>query len=176
MEYKFRPLEKQDLKSASDMDKLWYGIHGISENGLEKFISKFPGNNIAIFKANKLLGFATFEIIESGMPKDYSGNINFNGKVLFMQQFTTITNYKKSDWLIDEKLIEIVETKAKELECIELWEALSITHPYSKENNNDFDAFGFYISHGFTYDKTQTIDWQPDTSVSIPCYLFRKVI
>ncbi|MBP9703030.1 hypothetical protein KBD69_05105 [Candidatus Woesebacteria bacterium] len=77
---------------------------------------------------------------------------------------------------MDTELLKSVEQKAKELNCDEVWEALAITHPYSRERNSEYDAFRFYENNGYSYDRSNLIEWKPDDSITIPCYLFRKRI
>jgi len=45
-------------------------------------------------------------------------------KTMFIQQFTTSTNYKINNWQTAINLLSVLETKAAELECKEIWEAL----------------------------------------------------
>lgn len=175
MNYQIKPLQQKDTISASTIDKKWFGDYGISPEELTNFIQENPENTIGIFSDGVLKGFATFEILDEKMPKDYVGKILYRGKAMFLSNFTTVTNYSKTDFSIDSALLQAIEQKAKELHCHEIWEGLSIDHPYKTENNPQFDAFGFYTSHGgFTVDMENPLKWEPSSEVSIPCYLFRK--
>ena len=75
---------------------------------------------------------------------------------------------------MDIELLKAVEEKAKELKCDEIWEALATTHPYSEKQNSEYDAFGFYEKHRYTYDSSSPVEWRPDSTITISCYLFRK--
>jgi hypothetical protein len=175
MKYSSRPLIETDLSSASKLDHKWFGEYGISEAQLHEYINQHPSESLAILLDNEFTGFATFETLNEGdLPTDYVGKIPKTRKVLFIQQFTTTTNYSKDDMSMDIELLKAVEQKAKELNCDEVWEALAITHPYSENQNSEYDAFGFYEKNGYSYDRLNPIEWKPDTIITIPCYLFRK--
>ncbi len=174
MDSQIRQLQATDARQASILDKKWFGNFGISEQDVVQIISQQPQNTLTLVKADELLGFTIFEIVENAAPTDYVGSIQSPGKILFIQQFTTSTNYKIANSSDDASLLTAVEQKANELQCLEMWEALATDHPYKIENNAEFDAFGFYISHGFTVDYAQTVFWQPTNDISIPCYMFRK--
>lgn len=166
----------EDAKQASNMDKKWFGKYGISPDEIMEILVRNPENTLALVGKNTLQGFALFEVVEAGMPKDYIGEANYYGKILFIQQFTTSTNYQKNNSRYDTVLLTAVEQKAKSLKCTEVWEALSIDHPYKKENNIKFDAFGFYEQHGYVVEKNNPLTWQPGKDISIPCYVFRKIL
>lgn len=172
--YTTRPLQSKDLPFAAALDRKWFGKHGISESELAKFVTTIPDSSLALLTDDQSMGFATFEIIENTNPKEQKGFFPEHGKILFIQQFTTTSNYKIGDQSVDEALLAAVETKAKELECVAVWESLAVDHPYSKNQNPEFDAFGFYHAHGYTYDRTKTLTWLPDSKTSVHCYLFRK--
>lgn len=171
-----RPLQKKDTKHAAIIDKKWFGSYGISEEELNRYIETSQSNTLALFRGDTLEGFATFEVLEGNSPKDYRGSISYVGKVLFIQQFTTMTNYKIDDPSMDKELLKALEKKAKDLGCKEVWEALSKDHPYSNMQNANFDAFGFYLSQGYDLDEATHLIWQPSEEVSISCFLFRKRI
>jgi hypothetical protein len=171
-----RSLQEKDIPQSAALDKHWFGEYGISEEDLHRFIQDNPDKSIGIFDKETLVGFATFEIIEHVMPKDYVGDGMPKAKTLFIQQFTTTTNYTIADSSADAALLSAIEQKALVLGCKEIWEALAIDHPYSKAKNPDFDAFGFYRSHGFVIDTNKQISWSPNKELSIPCYLFQKTI
>jgi hypothetical protein len=174
MKFTSQPISQSDISHASQLDRKWFGEYGISEEELSSHISKHPQESMALFVNNNFEGFATFEILESRLPTDYIGEIPPASKVLFIQQFTTTTNYAKGDMTIDQALLSAIELKAKELECDEVWEALATDHPYSKESNPKHDAFRFYETNGYSYDENNLLTWKPDIIISIPCYLFRK--
>ena len=174
MESQIRPLLIKDARHASILDKKWFGNFGISEQDVVQIVSQQPQNTLALVNKDDLLGFTIFEIVENATPPDYVGSIQSPGKILFIQQFTTATNYKIANSSDDASLLTAVVQKANEFQCLEIWEALSTDHPYKIENNAEFDAFGFYISQGFTVDYTQTVNWKPSNDISIPCYMFRK--
>lgn len=170
-------LSKTDVKAASLLDKKWFGEYGISEQQLEKYITSHPDGGLAIYINNIFAGFTTFEILEDNVnPTDYVGSINHANKILFIQQFTTSTNYKLTDNSADTELIKAVEEYAKTRYCTEVWEALAIEHPYSSNRNPDYDAFGFYTNHGYSYNTNATVKWQPNESTTIECYLFKKAL
>lgn len=171
-----RILTFQDVPQAVKLDKKWFGEDAISQENLEKVVRTHPDSILGVFDNNQLLGFTTFEILEDNFPTDYVGDIIPLGKILFIQQFTTVTNYAIKDSSIDTLLLSAVEKKAKELECNEIWEGLAQNHPYSTQQNPQFDAFGFYVSHGFNRESVKDFAWSPNKSLSIPCFLFRKKI
>lgn len=175
MIFSSRRLIEADVIPASLLDHKWFGEYGISEAQLHEYINQHPTESIALLIDNEFTGFATFEILHDGiLPSDYVGKIPKTRKVLFIQQFTTKTNYSKEDMSADIELLKAVELKAKELNCDEVWEALATTHPYSKKENSEYDAFGFYKKNGYSYDRSNSIEWKPDATITIPCYLFRK--
>ena len=141
---------------------------------MHQYISENFNHTVGIFDQNIVQGFATFEILEKTPPKDYVGNIQVGGKILFIQQFTTLTNYAVSNFLTDAQLLAALEKVAMQLRCLEIWEALAVNHPYNKLVHPNFDAFGFYKSSGFTIDSSAEMVWSPNSQVAIPCYLFRK--
>ncbi len=169
-----RLLLTQDINQAYELDKKWFGENGISKEELNHLVIQNPGNTLVLAHEDELLGFAAFEILEKQVPKQYVGHIENQGKILFIQQFTTSTNYASANSGNDHTLLSAVENKAKAINCTEVWEALAVDHPYKKENNILFDAFGFYEAEGYFPDKTHLLTWQPNKNVSIPCYLFRK--
>ena len=171
-----RPLSKQDTDQAFLLDKQWFGANGISKTDLDALITSHQQNTIALVNENKLLGFAAFEIIENRMPTDYNGEMFPQTKTLFIQQFTTSTNYSLENSEPDRLLLAAIENKAKELLCTEIWEALATNHPYKKEINPAFDAFGFYESQGYIFDRNNLVTWVPNSTISIPCYIFKKQI
>lgn len=175
MNFSSRPFIEADVISASLLDHKWFGEYGITESQLLEYIRKNPADSLVLLADNIFCGFATFETLNSGsLPSDYVGKIPKTSKVLFIQQFTTTTNYSKPDMSVDAELLKTVEQKAKELECEEVWEALATNHPYSETSNVEYDAFGFYEKNGYMYDRSNLIEWKPDATISIPCYLFRK--
>lgn len=175
MAIEVRTLSRTDAKEASLLDKKWFGEYGISEKQLEDYIISHPEGGLAIYIDNIFAGFTTFEILEGDInPADYTGNIIHTDKILFIQQFTTITNYKLTDYSVDTELIKAVEEYAKSKSCTEVWEALAIEHPYSSNLNPEYDAFGFYKKHGYEYDAEHTVKWQPNESISVECYLFKE--
>lgn len=175
MNFTSRPLIESDISLASQLDHKWFGDYGITQAQLLEYITLYPNESIALI-ANKIFnGFATFETLNHGNnPTDYVGKIPTVNKTLFVQQFTTTTNYSIVDMGMDTELLKTVEQKASELECDEVWEALATKHPYSKDQNSRYDAFGFYEKNGYSYDRSNLIVWKPDINISIPCYLFRK--
>lgn len=175
MNFTSRPLLEADLSLASQLDHKWFGEYGISETQLRDYISQHPTESIVLLADEKFNGFATFEILTEGdRPSDYAGVIPVFRKVLFIQQFTTTTNYSKANMRMDGELLKSTELKAKELHCDEVWEALATNHPYSDQVNTEHDAFGFYVKSGYTFDRLNHVDWKPDATIAIPCYLFRK--
>ena len=177
MKFYARPLIASDLSPASQLDHKWFGEYGISEAQILEYITLHPSGSIALLDDNNFNGFATFETLNHGNnPTDYVGKIPTVSKALFVQQFTTTTNYSIVDMSMDTELLKSVEQKAKELNYDEVWEALATTHPYSNEQNSEYDSFGFYEKHGYSYDRSKLIEWKPDTTITIPCYLFRKRI
>lgn len=176
MKFETRPLTQSDVQAGVELDHQWFGDHGITKQQLELIIVERPNNTLALIGDNVFHGFATFELLEDTPPSDYVGDIPAVSKVLFIQQFTTTTNYAVSNMEMDQKLLSNVEKKAKDLNCNEVWEALSTTHPYGQDNNPAHDAFGFYESQGYTFDKQNIIYWQPNEDIKISCYLLRKKI
>ncbi len=176
MNYIVRSLQKSDIQQAASLDRRWFGNNGITNSELEAFVTKSPNMCLAIESDNNLVGFCTWQILEEVLPSDYLGHLPFKGKVLFIQQFTTSTNYKIEKNETDKVLLEAVESSAQEIGCNEVWEALSIDHPFRKENNEAFDAYGFYESRGYIADKDKTLIWNPDSKTIISCYLFRKIV
>ena len=174
MEFHTIPLSPSHVEDAVTLDQKWFGEYGINSEDLTKYIESYPKGGLALIVDGSFEGFATFEILEGQSPKDYIGDIPKLSKVLFIQQFTTTTNYSISDMKMDTELFKAVEHIAKQSGCIEIWEALATTHPYSLGVNKEHDAFGFYLSNNFSFDNQNTISWSPDPNVSIPCYLFRK--
>lgn len=173
--YTRRPLVNNNLNLASQLDKKWFGDNGVSVEDLKILLQKHPNENLGIFDNSKLIGFAMFEILENNQPRDYVGRIIAKGKVMFIHQFTTETNYNINGWEADIVLLKELEKKALELNCHEVWEALSINHPYSKAINNQYDAYGFYKNAGYIMDNKHSLVWSPsNNSISIPCILFRK--
>jgi hypothetical protein len=170
-----RPLSESDIDQAYLLDKKWFGDHGISKTDLLTLVTSHQQATLALLNKNELLGFSTFEAIENQLPTDYKGTMFPKTKTLFIQQFTTITNYEIGNVDNDRLLLASIENKARELNCMEIWEALAINHPYKKENNKNFDAFGFYESQGYTFDKN-LLTWEPNSTISIPCYVFRKLM
>lgn len=174
MDYIIRPLQKLDAPEASLLDQKWFGENGITSSQLEVLITEDPDVGLAVMLGNSLVGFCTLEILENKLPSDYQGNVPFKGKALFIQQFTTNTNYKIENMKTDEVLLQAIESKALELGCNEVWEALSIDHPFRKENNEKFDAYGFYERRGYYASKDNILIWTPDSKTKISCFLFRK--
>lgn len=175
MAIEIRTLSRTDAKEASLLGKKWFGEYGISEKQLENYIVSHPDGGLAIYIDNIFAGFTTFEILEDSIkPTDYIGKITHANTVLFIQQFTTNSNYKSTDYSTDTELLKAVEEHARGKSCSEVWEALAIEHPYSSSVNPEYDAFGFYGKHGYSYDPNNTVKWQPDESISIDCYLFKK--
>jgi hypothetical protein len=176
MKFTSRPLQDGNVTLAYEIDKKWFGEYAISEAELKTCIQENPNNTLALFQNETFEGFATFEILENTLPTDYVGNIPDIDKALFIQQFTTSTNYSKNDMQMDSVLLKVIEQKATELGCNEVWEALAVEHPYSKSLNPEYDAFGFYQTSGYCYDENSLLTWKPNTTISIPCYLFRKKV
>ncbi len=177
MEFNTRPLTESDLTPASKLDHKWFGEYGISEAQLREYLIEHPTESLALLADNIFRGFVTFETLHEGnLPSDYVGKIPKVRKALFIQQFTTTTNYSKEDMSMDRELLKAVEQKAKELNCDEVWEALATTHPYSENVNSEYDAFGFYRKSGYSFELSNLIVWKPDSATSIPCYLFRKTM
>lgn len=174
MNFISRPLQSNDLAQAAALDRQWFGEHGILEAELSTYITHFPDNSLTLMAGGQFAGFTTFEIIQNSNPREYVGIVPQIGKLLFIHQFTTTTNYQIIDSQMDEALLEAVEAKAKELGCVAVWEALAADHPYSRAKNPDFDAFEFYESHGYTLDPTQQLTWQPNPQTNVLCYLFSK--
>ncbi len=173
----FRKLSLKDIEQAVELDALWFGENGVTHRELEKLVTTVPSNTIGLFDTETLLGFAAFEILPPGeRPKNYTGFCIVNDKTLFIQQFTTQSNYKKSDSHLDSQLLTGIEKIASENHCLEIWEALSIEHPYSAAKNPDFDAFGFYDRQGYTVDESAMAAWEPNETLKIPCFVFRKVL
>lgn len=171
-----RPLTIDDAKEAAELDGKWFE-ESVTEDGMRSLIADASDKTIAILDDNGVLqGFATFEILENTLPKEYVGEVPQVGKVMFLGNFTTATNYNLQDWSADEVLLKAVEQKAKELGCTEVWEGLAVDHPYKKENKPEFDAYGFYENNGYRKDVVQGFAWQPNEELSIPCVLFRKKI
>lgn len=175
MNFSSRPLIESDILVASQLDRKWFGEYGISEKQLRYYINQHPTESMALLANNIFCGFATFEILFGGrLPSDYVGKVPKFTKVLFIQQFTTTTNYSKTDMSMDTELLKSVEQKANESGCLEVWEALASNHPYSEKSNVEYDAFGFYEKNGYMYDRSNLIEWKPDSTIAIPCYLFSK--
>jgi hypothetical protein len=171
-----RNLEIKDVSQAVVLDNKWFGRYGISAEELKKQITDHPNYAIGIFDEENLLGFAVYEILQNTTPKDYVGDCMAKEKTLFIQQFTTQTNYNKSNSQDDAQLLTEIEMIAKTLKCNTIWEALSRQHPYSHEKNPQFDAFGFYKQHGFQMETKRKLTWSPTENIHIDCFLFTKTI
>lgn len=170
------PLTTALIPQAVELDRKWFGDKGISAPELTKLITDYPDSAIALVEGQTLHGFATFEVLDNRLPTDFVGEMNHANSVLFIYQFTTRTNYSRADWSVDTALLAAVEEQARKLDVAELAEALDAHHPYSKEQNPEFDAFGFYEAHGFHTDETAQLAWQPDSSIKIKCRVVRKTI
>lgn len=174
MKYSYKKLSIKDISSAVELDHKWFGDFGATKEQLTEFISSNPDGGISLYVDNNFEGFATFEILHNQPPTDYIGHVPSVSKVLFIQQFTTSTNYSKKDMQFDLGLIVQIEKLAKRIGCLEVWEALSTTHPYSSSINSQHDAFGFYETLGYSFDSRDILTWSPESNIAIPCYLFRK--
>ena len=67
-----------------------------------------------------------------------------------------------------------MEEQARTVGAAEVAEALDKQHPYSKEQNPDFDAFGFYEAHGFHQDHSSHLAWQSPDGGRVECVVVRK--
>ncbi len=173
MIFSHRSLRDTDVSFAAELDSKWFGKSAISELELADTV-KYPDKNTALFADDILVGFAIFEVLEAtANPSDYRGDFPEHNSVLFLQQFTTESNYEIENMWTDEALLETVELAARTLGCEQVWEALAIDHPYCKEKNPKFDAFGFYIAAGYSID-TNKVVWRPDESININCLLLSK--
>lgn len=171
-----KPLQKLDAPEASLLDQKWFGENGITSSQLEALITEDLDVGLAVMLGSNLAGFCTLEILENKLPSNYQGSVPSKGKALFIQQFTTNTNYKIENMKADEVLLQAIESKALELGRNEVWVALSIDHPFRKENNEEFDAYGFYERRGYYANKDNILIWNPDSKTKISCFLFRKKV
>jgi hypothetical protein len=175
MSFQIKHLELQDIASVSALDKKWFGNYGVTTAELKVKIQESPTTNIVLYENNQLVGFAMFEIITDKLPTDYVGNLVPVSKTMFIQQFTTTTNYNKHNNDVDQELLNALEIKAQEIGCTQIWEALAVDHPYRTENNPQFDVFGFYLSAGFRAEE-EKLAWQPSPETKIDCAVISKSI
>ncbi|MDA1079151.1 MAG: hypothetical protein O2840_00450 [bacterium] len=174
MHFSHRMLRKEDVTHAAQLDKKWFGSHGISEEQLSKIVATSPDLTLGVFSSRELLGFAIFELLDATMlPSDYFGNFPEHSSVLFLQQFTTNTNCQIGNMSSDEALLSAVEQTARRLKCEKIWEALSVDHPFSTKNNSQHDTFGFYEKNGYTINAEKVL-WRPNSLTTIPCFLLSK--
>ncbi len=175
MELAIRYLRATDTAQASYIDATWYGDRGISKAELDEFISRAPDHAIAVVHDEVVYGFATFEVVEAGsMPSSYtSTGMPLEGRVLFIQQFTTTQNYS-GDKSVDIMLLDAVEVMAKKINCVVVAEALDSNHAYKKENNPEHDAFGFYQSRGYSIDTEHHWEWTSYDFPPVSCVLVYK--
>jgi hypothetical protein len=169
-----RILEQKDIPAVVALDTKWFGEFGTSAEDVQKILDTMPNDTLGIFDGETLLGFATFDVIENGSPRDYVGDCTVATKTLFIQQFTTVTNYKNADDSADMKLLVEVEQVARDRGCRQVWIPLSVDHPYSKEKNPAFDAFGFFKRHAYTTDENMRMKWSPNADIAIDCFVFYK--
>ncbi len=175
MELAIRYLRATDTKQAAEIDASWYGERAISKPALDEFIRITPDRAIAVVCDDTVYGFATFEVVEQGnLPASYvAQGVPLNGRMLFIQQFTTTQNYS-GDMTIDSMLLDAIEVMAKKINCVFIGEALDVNHAYKKEKNPSHDVFGFYESRGFTPDIQHEWEWREEGNTEVPCVLFYK--
>ncbi len=175
MELAIRYLRATDTAQASYIDATWYGDRGVSKAELDEFISRAPDHAIAVVNDDIVYGFSTFEVVESGhLPAFYTAlGWPMEGRVLFIQQFTTTQNYS-GDMTVDVMLLDAVEVMAKKINCAVVAEALDVNHAYKIENNPDHDAFGFYKSRGYVLDAEHKWEWKYADFPTISCALVYK--
>lgn len=173
MNFSYSSFREKDAKLAAALDRKWFGKSAISEQELLTAASSLD-RNVVLFSDENLIGFAIFEVLEATeIPSSYQGVFPLHSTVLFLQQFTTTTNYEVGNTWADKALLDVVEQTAMRLGSEEVWEALAVEHPYSKEQNPKFDAFGFYAVNGYEMSSRKVI-WQPNESINIPCLLLSK--
>ncbi|NCN82744.1 MAG: hypothetical protein GW947_02140 [Candidatus Pacebacteria bacterium] len=109
MIFSHRSLREADTTSAAELDSKWFGKHAISEQELAVAV-KYPDKNIVLFVDDILVGFAIFEVLETtANPTGYLGPFPQHSTVLFLQQFTTKSNYEIENMWADEALLKAVE-------------------------------------------------------------------
>lgn len=162
------------IPAAVALDRKWFGDDGVTAAELTKLITDYPDSAIALLDGETLLGFATFEVLDNRLPTDFVGEFSHNQSVLFIYQFTTITNYARASWQADTVLLAAVEEQARAVGAAEVAEALDKQHPYSKAQNPGHDAFGFYEAHGFKQDHSSQLSWQAPDGGRVECVVMRK--
>jgi hypothetical protein len=170
------PLTTTIILAAVALDRQWFGDHGVSESELTELITQYPDSALCIMEGETLHGFATFQILDHALPTDFVGELSHNTSILFIYQFTTSTNYARAGWWADTALLAAVEERARSLGVREIVEALDARHPYSKEQNPEHDAFGFYAAHGFEQDHSSHLAWQALDGRRVECVVVRKKI
>lgn len=162
------------IGAAVALDFQWFGDKGIRAADLYGLLVEHPNSAIALLRKGTFCGFATFEVIDRHLPTGYVGVFPQNQPVLFIHQFTTDTNYCRTDISADVALLQAIEQLAIQKAIYEVAEALDKHHPYSDKERTEFDAFGFYAEHGYTIDAATHLVWQPSEVVNIDCLVFRK--
>lgn len=138
-----RSLQHGDIDSIVELDKKWFGSFGISRQELIGLVDNNSFDLVVLLSDTVLLGFASCEVVQNQLPSQYVGDAVFSEKTLFIQQFTTYTNYAINDFQIDDVLLRELEQLAKNRNCRRICEALAQNHPYKKEINPKHDAYGF---------------------------------
>lgn len=176
MSFRQPSLSPHLIPQAVELDRRWFGDHGVSAEELTTLITRYPDSALALVEGDTLHGFATFEILDHRLPTDFVGEFSHNTSVLFIYQFTTRTNYAVTDWSADTSLLAAIEERARQLDVRELAEALDAHHPYSKEQNKDYNAFGFYAAHGFHTDDSSHLAWQAPDGGRVECVVVQKLL
>ncbi len=169
-----RSLQHGDIDSIVELDKKWFGSFGISRQELIGLVDNNSFDLVVLLSDTVLLGFASCEVVQNQLPSQYVGDAVFSEKTLFIQQFTTYTNYAINDFQIDDVLLRELEQLAKNRNCRRICEALAQNHPYKKEINPKHDAYGFYLGRGYSIEHAYAISWHSGKYLDVPCFLFTK--
>jgi len=186
--YTSRPLGKDDLIPASQLDRASYPPYGISEGELGEIVRANPDWNVGVFdKDGKLAGFAYFVVVEPNkVPIDYAGSVAHTGPALWVQSFTTNRNYQGNPHEgPDAALLAAIEAKARVIaqqrnfRYIRVMEAVPnnpTDHPYSKESRSGHDVYGFYDTHGYKQQvANRPLVWDPNRA-QVACKLLAKTV
>ena len=126
------PLTPHLIPQAVELDRRWFGDQGVSAEELTTLITRYPDSALALVEGDTLHGFATFEILDHRLPTDFVGEFSSPPAPTMPLRIGLPTPHC---WL--------PLRSERQLDVRELAEALDAHHPYSKEQNKDFDEFGF---------------------------------
>jgi hypothetical protein len=72
------PLTTTLIPAAVALDRQWFGDHGVSESELTELITQYPDSALCIMEGETLHGFATFQILDHALPRDFVGDSTHN--------------------------------------------------------------------------------------------------